>query len=265
MWGPLILLLIISQILTVLIGAAVFYLLLRSNRNQEAQQNVFLLSLLVCMMGLLVPDALVLFPFVWWAVFGLRASNLRTYSASAIAIITVVIYAALAWVVWPSSLPVTYVQQIWTEAIFNRQFGWLVLPLEVQIVSAVFVAIGLWALIAHLQRYSRANVRTQTRVLLASPVFGISLVSTIYPSQSGYSLVGLLWASVVYLTVLYLTTYGFPRVNLRTSRGQTTRRLSRRADSRNRSTFLRKKSSVYGSSRRSFSRSSRRSSGIHRR
>lgn len=256
---------IIAQILTVLMAVAAFRLLLISYRRQDAQQNVFLLSLLVCTMGLLVPDALVLFPFVWWAIFGLRASNLRTYIASLIAILTVGIYAALAWAIWPESGPVKAEMAIWQDAIFSRGFCWEVMPPEVLIACGFLVVVGIWSLIAHVQRYSRANVRIQTRVLLVIPVFAVSLVSTFYPSHSGLSLAGMLCASAGYLTVLYLMTYGFPRINLRSSRGQTTRRLSRRADSRNRSAFMRKKSSVYGSSRRSFSRSSRRSSGIRRR
>lgn len=243
-------------------AVAVFRLLCISYRRQDAQQNVFLLSLLLCGMALLVPDAVVFLPLAWWAIFGLRASNLRTYMASVIAMLTIAIYCVLVWVLWPESMPVKAEQLLWQNAIFGRQPGWLVLPLAVQLVSALFVLIGLWSIVAHLQRYSRANVRIQTRVLLAVPVFFVSLLSTLYPAANG-SLIALLWASSAYLTVLYLLTYGFPRINLRSTGGQRTRRLSRRVDSQN--AYKRKKSTVYGSSRRSFSRSSRRGSGLPRR
>lgn len=254
--------LILNHILIVLMAVAVFRLLCISYRRQDAQQNVFLLSLLLCVMALLMPDAVVLLPLTWWAVFGLRASNLRTYMASVIAVLTVGIYAAVVWVIWPDGAVVGYEKQLWQAAIFGRQFCWLVLPPVVQMVSALFVLIGLWSMIAHLQRYSRANVRIQTRVLLAAPVFFVSLISTLY-TPAGGALVALLWASALYLMLLYLITYGLPRVNLRSSKEQRTRRLSRRVDSQN--AYRRKKSSVYGSSRRSFSRSSRRGSGLPRR
>jgi len=205
---------------------------------------------------MLVPDSLLLLPLAWWAFFALRASNLRTYSASLVAILTLALYAFLVWIIWPGSAIVGFELSLWADA-FRRTFCWLFMPVWLLAASAIFTLVGLWSLIAHLQRYSRANVRIQTRVILAAPAFLVALLSVVFPTASGNALIGLLWAVSLYLTVLYLTTYGFPRVNLRGNGGSTTRRLSRRADSQN--PFKRKKKqAVYGNSRRSFSRRSRR-------
>lgn len=233
-----------------------FLLLLRSYRRQDAQQNMFLLSLLLCGMTLVTPDALLFFPVVWWTAFMLRASNLRTYMASLIAILTVLLYASLVWFIWPDSALILTEQMLW-EGAFMRAFCWDILPLWALIVSGVAVVIGLWLLIAHLRNYPRANVRIQTRIQLVAPAFFLAMLSVFFPPLNGLTLMPLLWLASLYMTVLYLTTYGFPRMSLSSNnrRSSSSRRLSRRADSHN--PFRRKKTAAYGSPRRSFSRSSR--------
>lgn len=218
---------------------------------------MFLLSLLVCGISLMVPDAVILYPLAWLAFFMLRANNWRCYSASIIAILTVFIYFALAYAVWKDSVFVHYVLTRWAGAFERTWRCWEVYPIWLLAVNGIVFIVGLWSLIAHLQRYSRANVRIQTRVLLVAPPFFASLIAMLLPPLSGNTLIAMFWCSSIYLTVLYLMTYGFPKVNLRGNGGSTTRRLSRRADSQN--PFLRKKKqTVYGNSRRSFSRRSRR-------
>lgn len=226
------------------------------NRRQDAMQDMFLLSLLLCAMGLFVPDAVVLFPVAWWALFMMRSSNLRTYLASLLAILTVALYGAILWFKWPDSIIVRLVLDQWS-GVFDRVNA-LQLQLVLLVVSAVLALLGLWSIVAHMRRYSRANVRIQTRVLLVLPVYVLSLLSVIFPIRSGNCLLSELWLSSGYLTILYLATYGFPRIRWNRSSANTSRRLSRRADSQN-PFKRRKKDSVYGNaSRRSFSRRSRR-------
>lgn len=219
-------------------------------------QDMFLLSLLLCAMGLFVPDTVVLFPVAWWALFMLRASNLRTYLASLLAILTVVLYGAILWFLWPTSTFVQLIIDQWS-AVFDRENALLLQP-ALLVVTALLALLGLWSLVAHMRRYSRANVRIQTRVLLVLPVYFLSLLSVVFPMRSCNCMLSILWLSSGYMTILYLATYGFPRIRWNRSSSNTSRRLSRRADSQN-PFKRRKKDSVYANaSRRSFSRRSRR-------
>lgn len=240
-----------------MLGAAgVFLLLLHSYRRQDAQQNMFLLSLLLCLMSLAVPDAVVLFVVAWWLFVALRASNLRMYLASLVAILTVGLYFLIAWLLWPDSRFFAFEQAQWASVLL-RGYCWQEMPLWQLIVAAVSALIGFVSMVAHFRNYPRANVRIQTRVLIAVPAMLLSLLSTVFPSRTGYSLWPLLALTALYLMGLYLITYGFPRLTFfaRPHRAANTRRLSRKADSRN--PFRIRKQKSYGQGRRSFSRSSR--------
>lgn len=214
------------------------------------------MSLLLCLMSLAIPDAVVLFIAVWWLLFALRASNLRMYFASLVGILTVGLYLLIAWLLWPDSRFFAYEQEQWAS-VFLRSYCWVEMPLWQLIVAAVSALIGLASMVAHLSNYQRANVRIQTRVLIAVPAMLLSLLSTIFPPSVGASLWPLLALTACYLTGLYFITYGLPRVSRFASQSRTshTRRLSRKADSRN--LFRIKRPKGYGQERRSYSRSSR--------
>ena len=211
-------------------------------------------------MSLFVPDAIVLFPIAWWLIFVLRASNFRTYLASIIGVSLVALYFGIAWLLWPQSATIRYILHAW-ETVIPRVFviaSWAAAPTAMQIVyivSAVAVCVGLICLLGFGSRFTQANVRIQSRSMIAAVAFLIAAVSVVFPPAQGVSLFPIVWLSVIYMCSLYLLTYGFPRFSFRIrSKGSNMRRLSRKADSQN---PFKRKPTTYSSPRRSFSRSSR--------
>ena len=211
-------------------------------------------------MSLFVPDAVALFPIAWWLIFALRASNFRTYLASAIGVLLVVLYFGIAWLLWPQSTAIQFILHAW-ETCFPRVFvvsTWAVSTTAMRIAlvtSAVFACVGLICIIGFGSRFTQANVRIQSRSMIAAFAFLIAAVSAVSPPAQGLSLFPIVWLAAIYMTSLYLLTYGFPHFSFRMrSKGSSVRRLSRKADSHN---PFKRKPSTYGSPRRSFSRSSR--------
>ena len=211
-------------------------------------------------MSLFVPDAIMFFPATWWLIFALRASNFRTYLASVVGILVVILYAGIVWLIWPLSDVVRWVIEAWTT-VFPRDFvitAWASSPTSMRIVlvvSAVSACAGIVCVIGFGSKFTQANVRIQSRSMVAALAFFIAVVSTVFPPTQGMSLFPIVWLTAMYMTSLYIITYGFPRFSLRMrSKGSNLRRLSRKADSQN--PFKRKRT-TYGSPRRSFSRSAR--------
>ena len=211
-------------------------------------------------MSLFVPDAVMLFPVVWWLIFALRASNFRTYLASLVGVLVVLLYAGIGWLLWPQSAAIGYIMHAW-DTVFQRVFiiaAWASAPAAWQIVfivSSVAACVGLICVISFGSRFTQASVRIQSRSMIAALAFLISIVSVVFPPAQGLSLFPIVWLAAVYMCSLYLLTYGFPRFSLRLrSKGSNMRRLSRKADSQN---PFKRKPTTYGSPRRSFSRSSR--------
>lgn len=198
--------LLATQITLLLLVSAVFWLLLRSYRRTDAMEESLLCSILLLAAGMIVPDVLLLFPFVWWAFTVLWADNLRVYLASAFGILFVAFYAAVVWVIWPESAVVGFVQERFID-VFHRTFClssqsqvglvWLV-------ITAVAAIFGLWALIAHLSCYSSANVQVQTRLLVAIPFFVISLLSSLFPTRQGNGMLSVLAAAALFIMILWL-------------------------------------------------------------
>ncbi len=164
-----------------------------------------MLALIACFL----PETILLFPLLWIALGILRAANLRTILASLLGAAIVALYSGLAWMIWPE-----IISQHMAElgVCFHRTWGTYVLPLWLQIMLAVLVAIAIWAQVALIGRYPTANVRTQTRLLLVTPSFWLSLLSVVAPAKTGMCLLGLLMVSSLYFPYLYVRTYGLPRL-----------------------------------------------------
>ena len=205
-----------QAILLVLVGSA-FALLLRMYRKQNAIEESFLCGILLMVAGGVVPDAWLLIPVVWWAYTVLWADSLRVYLASVCAILLIGFYVALCWFVLPDSAVTVFVRERVMNA-FSRSFcyaeGEAVPSLRWLITAAAATFLGVWSLLTHLSRYSRANVRVQNFLLVAVPFFLLSLLSVLFPARDGASLLFVLLGSAVFFMALYLSAYGFPRIRL---------------------------------------------------
>jgi len=201
-----------SQLVLLLSMVSVYMLMLRCYRRQDAMEESYLCSILLCLAGCLVPEAVLLVPFFWWGFHMIWANNLRVYMASVLGILSVALYAAIAAFMWPESVVVRFVEQQWIDA-FSRQFC-SAMPLWYILSGSIVGGLGLWYLAAHLIKFARANVRIQTRALLMLPVVLISILSFLFPAQSGNSLLVILYVSSIYLMVLHLVTYGLPKIHL---------------------------------------------------
>lgn len=200
-----------QQIVSLLMVVPCYMLLQGLYRRQDGMQASFLISILLALAALFVPDIIILLPIVWGAFITLRASNLRVYSASLIGLAVVGIYLALGWFLQPESVCITYLQSMWL-ALPNRGVCWLILPEWLLISTGVLVTLGLWAQVAHFRRYQTANVRIQTYVLLATPLYWTALLSCLFPTISGSCMLAVLWAVSLLYPVLYVTTYGMPQL-----------------------------------------------------
>jgi len=217
----------LQLILLVLVGGS-FALLLRTFRKQNAMEESFLCSILLMAAGCVMPDSLLLFPAVWWAFTVLWSDCLRVYLASLCGILLVLFYAALAWYVLPDSWLVCFVQGQFTDA-FSRTFCWSPIYTSANAyiytaTTAVVAILGLWSIIAHFMRFTRANVRVQTYLLVALPYFGLSLLSCIFPTRMGNSMLSVLVGITLFLIILYLHAYGFPRIRRAKRRKNPSRR-----------------------------------------
>ena len=205
--------------LTLLVPACVaFALLLSTYRRQDAMEEGFLCSLLLMAAGCVVPDALAFIPFLWVGFKNLWSDNLRVYCASACGILLVAFYAAIAWFFWHDSLAVTFVETNVYDA-FSRTFffteGRPVLPLWQTVVIIVAIVAGLWLIVVHLSKYTRANVRVQARLTACVPFLLLSALSCLFPTRSGNCLFATLIAAPCYLFGLYVSAYGWPKLRLR--------------------------------------------------
>jgi len=221
------------QIVVMMLVACCLGLCISSYRRQDAMQNMFLLSVLLGLASTMVTDVISTILIFWWAFFVLRAANFRTYLASLLGLATVAFYAVLvAWMA-PDSAVTHYLASSW-QACYSRNLCWLVLPLWVNICSAVLGILGLVSLISFWRRYGEANVRYQTRLLLTSPLFVLSLISVVFPVSTGSCLLSVFWLLSLYLPTLYVATFGFPRMpSFRSWRSDPYRRsYSRRSRSR---------------------------------
>ena len=213
----------LQLILLVLVGTA-FVLLLRTYRKQNAIEESFLCSILLMAAGCIVPETLLLFPAVWWAFTVLWSDGLRVYLASVCGIMLVAFYAVLAWQFLPESTLTLFVSERITNA-FQRQLIYKFTNLQIYKLSiaASAAVLGLWALIAHLSRYARANVRIQNFLLVTVPFFALSALSVLFPAADGNCMLSTLAASALFLVGLYLHAYGFPRIRMPQRRRDTSR------------------------------------------
>mgnify|MGYP006872989365 CR=1 FL=1 len=199
--------------------------LLKTFRRQDVVEESFLCGVLLSVAGCLVPDALVFFPVLWWSFTVLWSDGLRVYLASLCAILLVAFYAVVVWLVVPDSGVVLFVSERMTGA-FHRVPIYRMgdVPLYVWLSVAVSAVVGFWALIAHLTHYTRANARIQTYLIVSVPFFVLSLLSTLFPSLAGVSLLSVFIGLSLFLAVLYVYAYGFPRIRISGRRKQTSRR-----------------------------------------
>lgn len=185
----------------------------------------------MCAAGCFVPDCAIL----WLVSIGLfhmlRAGNIRLHVASFIGIATVAIYSALTWFLAPDSVVVQYVISNWQDA-FQRNPVWDAWPIWLLLSTCVLTAIGLWSQMALWLRYNQANVRIQTRLLLVAPFYWLSLLSCLFPTLSGNSMLSILWASAIYFPILYIMTYGWPKMPTRAKADPYRRSYSRRSRKR---------------------------------
>lgn len=204
----------LSQLILLALLAGVFVLLLRSYRKQNAMEESFLCSILLMGAACVAPEAVVFFPVVWWSFHLLWADSLRVYLASVLGILFFTLYAVLTCFFFPDWWVIDYVQsQIDASLVRSVCFwpGQTVASVEYLAAIGLFSLMGIWALIAHLLKYSRANVRVQTRVLLTIPFLLLSVLSCLFPS-GGNGLLLPLVALAMYLAITYVKAYGFPRI-----------------------------------------------------
>lgn len=207
---------LVTQLVLLLLISAVFGLLLKSYRRPDAMEESFLCSILLLAAGAVVPDVLLLFPFVWWAFKVMWADNLRVYLASVFGILFVAFYAAILYFLWPESAVVGFVEERLADA-FHRTCCFSLqsqVGLEWLIITVLSALLGFWLLIAHLGRYTRANVKVQSRLLVALPFFGLSLLSSLFPTAQGNGMLSVLAASALFLSILWLATYGLPKLSM---------------------------------------------------
>ena len=206
--------LVMQLIELVLVGGA-FALLLKTYRKQNAMEESFLCSILLMASGCIVPESLLLFPAIWWAFTVLWSDCLRVYLASVCAILLVVFYAVLVWIFLPDSTLTLFVQNQLTDAFSRTPIYRLTdLPIYTLCIAATSAVLGFWVLFAHLARYRRANVRVQNFFLVSLPFFFLGLLSVLFPSTGGNCMLSVLAGSALFLTGLYLSAYGFPRIRL---------------------------------------------------
>lgn len=224
-----------GQLIVSLIAAVCFMLLINSYRRQDAMQNMFLLGMLLAIGAIFIPETILCLPLCWWCLFTLRANNFRTILASLLGVAIVSLYAALAVCFLPDATWVNCGMAVWMDA-FERAFGILSQPLWIVITTCILGVVGFMYLVAHFRRYSTANVRIQTRLLIATPFYWLSLLSCLFPSSSGNCLLSMFWLSSLYLIILYTATYGLPRFNNPFARRSSypTRSFSRRSRRRRR-------------------------------
>lgn len=226
----------ITPLALLLLVSAAFALLILTYRRQDAMEESFLCSILLAVAGCAVPDAWFFLPAVWWAFTILWSNHRRMYLASLCGLLLCALYAAVIFYRWPESIVARFVQESVQTALQRR---WCVdmlmdgtLPLWWAITGVLAAIVGIWMLIAHLSKYARANVRTQTLLLIAVPFLLLSLLSCLFPMQNGNSLLVILVVAALYLFVLYIVAYGFPRIRLRPRRRKSSRRpLKRRPSS----------------------------------
>lgn len=205
-----------------------FVVLLGMYRRPEARPQAYLVSLLLAIGSVWQPDMLA----IWLASNGLyvalRAADGRIYSASLMGLATTVLYAGLAYWKWPDSVLMSEAASAWLST-FYRTFCWLNQPLWLLVTNGVMTLLGLVVLSAHFRRYQTANVRVQTPLLMATTIWAIALLSVLFPTRSGMSLWMLFWLDTLFLTILYLSVYGFPKFHRRRQEYPSRRSYSRRS------------------------------------
>lgn len=174
-------------------------------------QTSYFVSMVLVLLASLVPDAIVLLPLFWVNLGILRAANNRVVIASMLGLLTVALYGGLSCLIWPEAMAVVHFKESIAYAL-TRSYCFRVFPLWMLVTSGVLSLLGLWAQWAHFKRFTTANVRTQTRLLLITPAYWVTLASTLFPAANGSCLMALLWATSLYYPILYVATYGFPKL-----------------------------------------------------
>ena len=200
-----------AQITAAFAASVTLVMLLLSYRRQDAMQRMFLCGILLAVSALVLPDSMVFILEMWWGLTVVKASNLRTYIATIMAFATVALYVVLISHVRPQqSHPLPLIDNF--TGIFSRSLCLSVMPMWMNIANTIAALMALIAGIAHIRHYSVANVRVQTRVLFVLPAALLAFLSCVFPTSSGDCLLSVLWLSSVYLTVLYVSTYGLPKM-----------------------------------------------------
>jgi len=208
---------LVGQLILLVLVSIAFTLLLRMYRKQNAIEESFLCSILLMAAGCFTPEALLLIPVIWWGFTVLWADGLRVYLASICGIMLVLFYATLFYLFLPDSVAVVFVRDRLFGAL-SRTFCYTadgcIPSLLWLVIAAVAVVFGLWAMIAHMTRFTRANVRIQNFLMVAVPFFLLSLLSTLFPATDGNSMLFVLFGASLFLQGLYIAAYGFPRIRL---------------------------------------------------
>lgn len=177
---------------------ALFALLLAiipMRNNQEAVVPAFLSTLLLCVTSLLIPETVLMIPFLWVVFVAQRALSLRVWLASVVAVALFAVWTAV--VVWLFRLPAPYSGWELVGWALSARNGlqWGATGLE----TLLFIMIAA-GVISHL-RYDNSHVQNIVMLLFLFLIQAL-LMYLFSPS-------GLPFLSVVFLTLSALSTTYF--------------------------------------------------------
>lgn len=159
-------------------------LLLQVSRNENATEESFLITALLCLSSLITPQILCFIPLVWLYLISERAFSLKTFIATLLAVGCFAIYIgvsfALGWLEWDSHLSVLQ------EPMQCMQLAGLILC---TLFFVIFSFVG----------YSRQNLPIQGMLLFLLGYFVLSSILCFFPLTGFYSL--------EYVIVLCLAAY----------------------------------------------------------
>lgn len=185
--------------LAVLVLAAVCLMLLNTYRSENAVQESFISTLLICAAVLVLPDMLFMLPVLWIGFAVQRAFNLRVALASVVAVCIFALYLWLSVMLFPDAFGIVSLHDAFCRSWIGLQIPMLS-AVSVLLLEVWGVLFAVWAMIG----FSRETNRAQSLVLLLLLILLVSMPMLLFPPLLFSSL-----QPVAYFATAALAAYCF--------------------------------------------------------
>lgn len=169
--------------LAVLLFTPVVVILQRTRLNPQSQEMVFIATLLILLASFLLPMMLGLIPVLWLALVYQQSLSLRSFLASWVAIMLLVVYLVLGHIYFAVPLP------------WSIRLAAMPIALSTWITLAVAVLLAVVILGQVLWRIHKENNHTRFVVALSVLIFLVGGIATLIPSFGLLSCLPMLYAA----------------------------------------------------------------------